>query len=391
MIRLSVTCGDPAGALRALNQCNVVVHNVQIDPDELTLHVVIYRQDLCAVRKMAKKKGYDLQVKDHLGLHWRIRGLLKRPVLIIGMAFLLFLTLMLPTRALFFRVEGNEKVPTKLILEKSADAGIRFGSSCRQIRSEKVKNELLGNLDGLQWVGINTQGCVVTIIVRERSSAAMQPSPRNEVRSIVAKMDGEILSCTATSGSLKCQVGQIVQKGEVLISGYTDCGIAIRATTAQGEILARTSRYLEAVTLSNGTRRTEKTEIQEKYALRIGKKRINFYKGSGISGTICDKIYEENYITLPGGFSLPVAVIKETWIYAELEQVDVEQSMLKQCLIDFATWYLPSQMTAGSVQEANQQVYFEEGIAIMQGNYTCAEEIGQGKNEEIVTPYGNDQ
>ena len=59
----------------------------------------------------------------------------------------------------------------------------------------------------------------------------------------------------------------------------------------------------------------------KKYAVIIGKKRINFYKGSGISDTSCDKMYLENYVTLPGGFILPIAIATEVWTQYSFDDV----------------------------------------------------------------------
>jgi hypothetical protein len=96
-------------------------------------------------------------------------------------------------------------------------------------------------------------------------------------------------------------------------------------------------------------------------------------------------------MTLPGGFQLPVAVIKETWILREEEPLFVSEEESRQILRDFVTWYLPSQMRGGAVLDVSESVYFEDGYARLLGDYLCSEMIGQIRNEEIITPYGNDQ
>ena len=63
----------------------------------------------------------------------------------------------------------------------------------------------------------------------------------------------------------------------------------------------------------------------------------------------------------------------------------------RQILRDFVTWYLPSQMRGGAVLDVSESVYFEDGYARLLGDYLCSEMIGQIRNEEIITPYGNDQ
>ena len=390
MVELSITSADPALTLMQISKLGITVYDSRIEEDLITLRFCLNRQDVNVVKKMANRKGYECKITGRSGIHWHFRSLFHRPILVFGLVLLLMLSFYLPSRVLFVRVEGNVQVPTRLILEKCAENGISFGASRRQVRSEKVKNGLISDLPELQWVGVNTHGCVAIVTVRERPQTAPLVQEK-KVSSIVAVMDGLVLSCTATSGTLQCKVGQQVFAGQTLISGITDCGICIRATSAKGEIQAQTKRSLTVFTLLEGEKIIENTAIEEKYALIIGKIRINFYKGSGISGTTCDKIYEENYMTLPGGFQLPVAIVKETWIYAETQTDLLEQETALHLLENFAAWYLPTQMVAGSILDADPSVSFQDGYAVLQGDYTCCEMIGQVKIEEIIAPYGNDQ
>ena len=390
MVEVAITSADPSLTLMQISKLGITIYDSRIEEDHITLHLCLRRQDVKAVKALAKRKGYDCKITGKSGIHWSFVNLLHRPVLVFGFLLLLFLSVFLPSRVLFIRVEGNVKVPTRLILEKCAENGIFFGVSRRQVRSEKVKNGVLSAIEDLQWVGVNTHGCVATVTVRERHKLAPALQEKT-VTSIVAAMDGVILSCTATSGTLQCKVGQQVAAGQTLISGITDCGISIRATCAKGEIVAQTKRSMTVFTTLEGERTGENTASEEKYALIIGKIRINFYKGSGISGTTCDKIYEEKYMTLPGGFQLPVAIVKETWIFAETQTELLEQETAHQLLECFVTWYLPTQMVAGSIVDADLSISYQDGYAVLQGDYTCCEMIGQVKIEEIIAPYGNDQ
>jgi sporulation protein YqfD len=149
------------------------------------------------------------------------------------------LTIFLPTRVLFIHVEGNSTVEERRILEAAQECGIRFGASRRQVRSEKMKNRLLEKVPELKWAGVNTSGCTAVISVREQP-VQEQRTGYTGISSIVAACDGRITSCTVTKGNGLCAPGQVVQKGQLLISGYLDCGICIRVTGAEGEIFAET-------------------------------------------------------------------------------------------------------------------------------------------------------
>jgi hypothetical protein len=178
-------------------------------------------------------------------------------------------------------------------------------------------------------------------------------------------------------------VGQAVTRGQVLISGYTDCGIIIQATQAKGEVYAATNRSFAAVSPLNWQSQETKISTQKKYSVIIGKKRINFYKGSGISDATCDKMYEESYITLPGGFQLPVIIVTETIVCYDETGVTLQEPNLQS----FAQRYLQMQMIAGTVTSGQEDGWTEDGIYRFQGNYACTEMIGQVRSEETVKPY----
>ena len=387
MIEAELVCADPAEALCAVNASGITIFDAVQAEDKITTRFRICRQDYKRLVSLSARKGYALRIVSHKGLFWTGKAVLKRPVLLLGTFFLLVLALYLPSRVYFFRVEGNVTIPTQLILEKCAQCGISFGASRREVRSEKMKNALLEAIPELQWAGINTSGCVATISVRERTVTEAKEESTG-VSSIIAVRDGIITECTVTKGSALCKVGQAVKAGQVLVSGYTDCGIAIRATQAQAEIYGQTNRNLTVLTPSQWLERESKTVTEKKYTLVIGKNRINFYFGSGISDTTCDKMYEEYYVTLPGGFQLPVCLITETWTYYESTETEQTQNTAEDFLSSFAKRYVTQQMIAGRILLQRETVTAGEGVFCLQGDYSCLEMIGQVQKEEIIKPNG---
>ena len=322
---------------------------------------------------------------SHIGLFWRFRGLMKRPVLISGLALYVLLTIFLPTRIYFFRVEGNQNVPDNLILELASQCGLSFGTERRDVRSEKVKNALLGAVPQLEWVGINTAGCVATISVRERQTGEDLQQPQG-VSSIIAIRDGVVQELTVTGGSAACKLGDTVQEGQVLISGYTDCGLSIRAERAKGEIYATTKHDLTFMMPENSHERGTTVAVKKNYSVIIGKNRINFFKDSGILDSSCVKMYEENYLTLPGGFILPIAIVTETCIYYEESVPTLTAEQSNNLLSELAQSYLRSQMVAGTILTKQEEFDQQNGTLCLVGTYECLEMIGRERNEEIIKP-----
>lgn len=384
IVTLRLISADVALLLRCIEKANIPLRQVK-QIDDLTVVLQVKREDERRLRELAKKRGAEVSTVGKKGIYWRILALKKRPVLLCTLALMMLAGFYLPTRIFFFRVEGNASVPTRLILEAADEAGISFGASARQVRSEKMKNALLEKIPQLQWAGINTSGCVATISVKERQIKDITEGTPS-VSSIVAVRDGIICDMTVTNGNPVCKVGQAVSAGQVLISGYMNCEQSIRATRSSGEVYASTVHKIEALMPSDYVVRGEQERQIQKFGIIFGKKRINFYSGSGILDSSCVKMYEENYVTLPGGFQLPVAIVTETWITGREQTEDITLEQNTQTLSDLAKRYLKDQMIAGTVHSQSEQFSAAEGVVCLTGEYGCIEMIGREQNEEIIKP-----
>ena len=381
---LRLISADPEGALAALQKTGITLLDMKmIDP--LTWEFTVHRSDVKIIENTTNRRGDTLTHIRSIGIFWTLLRLRKRPVLLLGMLCLLVLSCYVPSRVFFVQVEGNVTVPSRYIAQQAQSCGIFFGASRKTVRSEQVKNQLLSQMPQLQWAGVNTAGCVAVITVQERNTEEMTEE-KSKVSSIVAVRDGIIAEMTVLRGNGLCNPGQAVKAGQVLISGYTNCGLCIQATQAEGEIMAYTQRRLSAVYPENRVFRGRITGTEEKISLIIGKKQINFSKCSGISGGSCAKIYEQKYMTLPGGFVLPVSVIRERITYYETS-VGAEDDG-EQCLRDFARNYVCRQTIAGKIENAQVFVSASDGLFRLEGIYGCLENIGVVRVEESLPNYG---
>ena len=381
MVQLRWSSANVPRAMEMLTKYGVTVHEGQ-EVDEVTLLFSVRRGDLATVRWVCRKLGDHLEIVGKKGWYWRIAALRKRPVLVVGVAFLMALALLLPTRVLFFRVEGNVNVPVNQILEAAERCGIGFGANRREVRSEQMKNRLLEEVPELQWAGVNTYGCLAVISVREKP-VETEEEGEAALHSIVAARDGFVVSATATRGNLLCAPGQAVKQGQILISPYLDCGICLRLEDAEGEIMAQTRHEIQVVTPVEGVKKGAAGENQVRYSLLVGKKRINLWKDSGIWDGSCGRMYEEYYITLPGGFRLPLGIAKETLTSYEMTAEDAEPELREQLLGGFAEKLVLEGMVAGQIQEGKTEFQRCGGIYVLTGHYRCTEMIGRARKEQI--------
>ena len=382
-VRIRMVCAEPERMIAVLNRNGIVLHDVNF-ADPLTVSFLISARDYESLKSVSKITDVKITAVSRKGFCWTILTLWKRPVLLIGFCILMLLSLSVPGRIFFVEVKGNADIPTNLIISRASDCGIDFGASRRDVRSEKVKNALLQSIPQLQWVGVNTTGCVAVIGVQERASSDTVRL-KGMVSNIVADTDAIIKSYTVIKGSPLITVGLAVKAGQVLVSGYTDCGLTVKASRSEAEILGETTRRICVISPGFNRKRGELIDTQVKYYLQIGKNIIKFSKDSGISDTECVKMYESISVKLPGGFQIPVSVIKQTCCY--YTHVDSMQLHDADWLTEQATAYVCGQMVAGRIVQDQTSVQHDANAIRLIGNYICLEEIGRIKYEEILHGY----
>lgn len=385
-IQVQITGADVMGTLDLLLKSGISIDEPRWQ-DPLTLECEIAVRDREMAEKLCAKRGDTLKTLRKQGFRFFLADVLKRPVLLFGIFLLILFSVVLPRRILFVRVEGNTGVPERLILEAASQSGISFGASRVEVRSEKVKNALLHRVPQLQWAGVNTRGCVAVISVRERAVG----EEKNEVPTfghIIALRDGVVTSCTALAGTMLCAPGQAVREGDILISGYTNCGICIRAEQARGEVYGQTIRTVTATVPLPVRKQGKVLSEKKKISVLLGKKRIFLWKDSGIWDTTCDRMYEEYYVTLPGGFQLPLALSVERFLNRESAEQTMQPEQCRVILWESARRYLLQQMIAGSILDTSVDYVRGDESCSVTGRYLCTEMIGVMQRQQIGENHG---
>ena len=377
-VSLELTSADPQGALDEMLQMGLSLYSVY-RIDELVIGFTIKKSEMQVLRSVIQMRDDSIRVVREKGISNILMRSRRRPVLLLGLALLIFLTVFLPTRILLFRVEGNMALSSSKILEEVHCQGLTFWSKRKDVRSEEIKNILIENIPQIAWVGINTRGCVATVSIRERDAEIVQnyTSPG----SIYATRDGIVSSITASKGTALCAPGDAVLEGQLLISGFTDHGDVLFVEAAEGEVYAYTVRDDRAILPVFRSYERPSDVTRHRYSLMIGKKRINFWKGSGIPPTGCDRMYQEYWLKLPGGGVLPVCIIKETIIYHELETHKTSYGVEE--LSDALEMHVRRQVPGVKILHRDVTFAETEDLLILDAKFGCLEMIGKKRVEQI--------
>lgn len=269
------------------------------------------RGDYLRLRRLAKKLECEITVEKREGMPFFVGRFRRRYVLLGGLAAALCVAMLGSFFVWDIDVEGNETVPEARILRALEENGVTRGTFGLGIHPETLKNHVLLEIPELSWLTVNVNGFRATVIVRERR---IPPAIRTQkgCANVVAERDALITDVRLFGGHAAVARGDVVRRGELLISGVADVGErGAYLTRGEGEVYGRTWYALTARVPCKTAEKQYTGREKQAYTLIFGKQRIKITPNSSISYAEYDKIIK-NRTFCPGGVSFPVQLEKVT-------------------------------------------------------------------------------
>ncbi len=351
--------------------------------DETTFTARTSRHSLERLRAVTEKAECVVTPLGQQGAPVLLRSICRRYALLGGVILLLLFLLAGNFFVWDFRVTGNDTVPTETILRALEEYGITVGTCSLRIDQEAMRNHVLLELADLSWLVVNVKGCTahVQVVERQRPPQIVQ---EDEVTNVVAERSGLVTRVEPLDGKAQVSPGATVVEGQLLISGVVDSTRSgVRFVHGMGNVWARTWYDLSVLVPLQEVQQT----VQEKKTTRIwldfGKRQIKLWTKGSILGKDCGKILHYGAVCLPGGFRLPITVVREETVCSSSAVVQRSQSDAQAEGEAVLMQMLQAEMAEGG------SVTSTRFSAAKKGNYLlvtlwaeCLEQIGQ----QVVLP-----
>lgn len=135
-------------------------------------------------------------------------------------------------------IEVEDKENEEKIIEALKKAGLEIGSYIPDINEDIVEIKALLSSDEFSYISVNMQGTVAYVQSEKRVSGEI-PKESTSPSNIVASEDGKIVRLEVHSGDAVCALGQTVEKGQLLISGFDETkNSGTKVVRAKGNVFA---------------------------------------------------------------------------------------------------------------------------------------------------------
>ena len=311
-----------------------------------------------------------------MSLRWHI------PELVAAIASV-FLVIFLSGLVWDIRVDGNDTLPSDELISAVESAGLGIGASWDKIDPEAIEASLLSSVPYISWVQINRIGTVAYVSVIERAQTEEDSSPPYEFANIVASCDGVVEEITVAEGEAAVKVGDVVRRGQLLISGAVSSERGSYFTVAEGSVIAHTAGGISAEV---GLSEAESTVTEDGIAgvcLRVLGSNINIFKKYGNSDSECVIIEDEEDCLYIMGKKIPISLVYKRRYLASERVVFNAESDLPTLAGERLEHMLRDALRDADLIKLKTTGRYADGGYIITAEYVIARDIGEPRELKV--------
>ncbi len=192
----------------------IYIWDIKKSGDDLNFKV--RTSGLKALQSLSEENGYNLEVTEKQGLPF-YRNLFRRRLGFFTGALIFILALYIMSSFVWFiEVYGNKEVETSKIMLTAAKYGVYQGAAKWNFSRIEVEEAMLRDLSELSYVKLDIRG------VKARIQVVEKILPKTDISGpchIVATRDAVVEEVLALEGQASVKPGDVVKKGDILISG----------------------------------------------------------------------------------------------------------------------------------------------------------------------------
>lgn len=321
------------------------------------------------IYKIRHQKKCKIKIINKHGLIFKTSKYNKRFGAILGSILFIAILYFLTNFVWIININGNKNVSKKEIIQNCSKIGIKEGISKNKINSKYAAQRLQLNNNKIAWCSFNVEGCVLNINITEAKSSDKEE--RETPCNLKASTDGKITKIDVSSGNANVKVGDIVSKGDLLVSGINQNASSLVFVHSNGEIIAETKRefssdgnFIQSIIEPTG-------EVYKRRTVEFFGKKIPLY----FNNVKEDHIYKNKLKTLElFGNKIPIKISTEYYYFTKEKEVKYNEDTLEKMLYKDIENQI-KKFDFLSIEETNRETIKTEKGILLKITYICKENI----------------
>jgi len=267
-----IKCDKPMKMISELRN-KVVIRNMKAVVDN-TVEFYCFYSGKKNVQETVNNMNAEIVSQKHYGFPYLVCKYKKRIGLLfscIAVFALLFISKMFVWE---ISVEGNDKISDNDIIKTLNEIGFSEGTYKYNIDMDSLINNFLIKEKRISWIAVNLDGTVAHVEVREGNNPLIKT--KNENVNLVASHDGIVLRADVLEGGTMVKKGDVVYRGQLLVSAFIDRNDKSTLRGARGSVWAKTEHEISVSTPLSYYEKEYSGKIKKRYCLFILGKKLTF-------------------------------------------------------------------------------------------------------------------
>ncbi|MBQ8545842.1 MAG: sporulation protein YqfD [Clostridia bacterium] len=346
-----------------------------LEKDEKTF-ILIYAKHYNQYKSVFEKYDIEYTTGKEYGLFYHFKKNKHRVGLFIGVFLFVLLSYFSSKLVWRINISGNEKFSDEEIEEILYNAGFSLGEYIPNIDYDELHNKVLLQSNEISWISININGTVANVEVKE--TLKEDNKDKSQYTNVISKYDGYISSVNVINGEKVVSAGNIVKKGDLLISGVINSqSEGVRFVHAEGDVRAYVNKeiLIEIPLVSNEKQYTGKVYEEKKY--KLFSKYINFSLKNSNYNDFCDKIEKTEPVSILGFNNLPFK--KTTTKYYEYQIKEVTRTKEEAVELAFVELNkeLDQALKTAELVSKTVNTYYKNRCVYIECDIYCLETISE--------------
>ncbi|MGN0298464.1 MAG: sporulation protein YqfD [Lachnospiraceae bacterium] len=203
--------------------------------------------DFYAMKPIARKTHIKLKILQRRGLPFWIHRNRKRVPFFLG--FVCFMVLLQLASLFIWNIsyEGNQKYTEEELRNFLLERGYTAGMRIKEAHCEELEKEIRKAYNDITWVSVMIAGTKMTVKIKENDGYLHAEMQDEEPCSLYAQYSGIIRSMITRIGVPQVQVGDEVEKGQLLVSGIVTVKGEDESILSQRQVHASADIYVEQI------------------------------------------------------------------------------------------------------------------------------------------------
>ena len=217
-LRLRVWGFSPERFMNLCSNKGILLWNIVREGDGYCMNVNL--RGFWELRPIVRKTGTRVAVLERYGLPFFLPKLVKRKVFVAGLVLTLAFWFFSSDYIWNIEVSGNYQITDDMFQSFLKDNQVSIGMRKDGLDIEELEKEIRRQFPQITWASARLSGTKLLIDIKENDAPILTEEKEvSQGTDLVAEYDGRVVSIIVRSGVPKVSIGDVVEKGSILVEG----------------------------------------------------------------------------------------------------------------------------------------------------------------------------